>query len=256
MNEKKIDNDALEVDFWDLANQLLKKAWIIAIVVLLSAILTFLYSYFLIDKEYRAATKIFVMDKTEIAGTPSGEDLNIGNQIRGDVEQIVKSRYVLRQVIDKLDLDMTPEQLYRKVNVYTLGDTRFVEISVIVDDPQQACDIANTIRDFSAERMVEVMNIDAINIVDVAEVPRTYASPDIKGNTFKGAAIGFVICVIIIFLKYALDDAIYTSEDIKSRLGLSVLGTILYDGDPGTFNQKNWKRKMHIFSKGKKKNKK
>ena len=94
------------------------------------------------------------------------------------------------------------------------------------ESPQAAQTIANAIRTVSANHIKSVMDIEAVNVVDEANLPLSPAAPSITKYTALAAAIGIVLSAIIIVICYLLDDTIKSSEDIEKYLGLSTLALI------------------------------
>lgn len=129
-------------------------------------------------------------------------------------------------VIGKLDLDLKPEQLASKVEIGNTTDTRIVTIKVTDADPYQARDIANTLRDTAAEHIKNVMNIEAVNVVDEANIPDSPVGPSAMKNGMIAGILGCVIAVMIVIIRYLTNDTIQTAEDVERYLDLSTLGTL------------------------------
>ena len=71
-----------------------------------------------------------------------------------------------------------------------------------------------------------VMNTEAVNVVDEANIPDEPVSPSIKKNGLIGAVAGAFIAIIVIIVVYLTNDTILTSEDVERYLGVSTLGII------------------------------
>lgn len=65
----------------------------------------------------------------------------------GSYVNFVKLSPVLDQVIDKLDLEMTRDQLDSKLKVSKVPGTQIIQIEITMDDPQKAVDIVNATAD-------------------------------------------------------------------------------------------------------------
>ena len=112
------------------------------------------------------------------------------------------------------------------MRVSSQADTRILTITVNDSDPYVACEIANEIRDTAAEHIKEVMDIEAVNVVDEANVPMHKSGPSVVKNGFLAGVVGVVITCAYIVIKFIMNDTIQTSEDVERYLGLSTLGTI------------------------------
>jgi capsular polysaccharide biosynthesis protein len=168
---------------------------------------------------------------------------------------MIQSRTVAESVISELGLDLTPEELIAKISVDTSGDsTRVLTITVTDEDPYTARDIADTVREMAAEQIKNVMNIEAVNVVDKANVPDQPYSPSVKKNGVLGGLLGILISAAIIVLMHLMNDTIKTAEDVEKYLGMSTLGTIPLT--KGTADSKPKKRRKAADVKTAKRSKK
>ena len=111
------------------------------------------------------------------------------------------------------------------MDVETISDTRLIEITVTDVNPVMAQLIANEIRKIASDRIMEVMDIQAVNVVDEVNLPEP-ASPSVPKWTVIGLFLGAVLCAMIIIIRFLLDDTIKTSDDIEKYLELSTLAMI------------------------------
>lgn len=240
--ENHREYDAIEVDLLEIISVLFGRFWIILGSGLLAAVIGFVISMFILTPTYESTTKIYILNKSE-STTVTYSDVQMGTQLTKDYAELINSRYVLEEVIKILSLsEMEYRDLLDKVSVHTPTDTRIVSITVTDTNPQQAMDIANCIREVAGEHIQNVMDIDAVNVVEEANMPTTKAGPSIPKWTLVGGALGaFLVCVIIL-IHYLLDDTIKTSEDVEKYLGLSTLALIPMAEDESNVKQRT-KRK-------------
>ena len=86
------------------------------------------------------------------------------------------------------------------------------------------------------------MNIDAVNVVDMANIPNEKSSPSLSKNGIIGGLLGVILATAIILIVYLTNDTVKTPEDVEKYLGLSVLGTIPYSSKMGNKSKKKKKR--------------
>ena len=135
--ENHRDNNIVEIDLLEIISILLNRFWVI----FGAALLAVTYS-----------------------------DVQMGTQLTKDYAELINSRYVLETVIGQLSLpEMEYKDLLKKVSVHTPTDTRIVSITVTDYDPQQAQNIANCIREVAGEHIQNVMDIEAVNVVEEAK---------------------------------------------------------------------------------------
>ncbi len=224
--ENHRDNDIAEIDLLEIISILLNRFWVIFGAALLAAAAGFMISKFVLTPTFESTTKIYILNKSENT-TVTYSDVQMGTQLTKDYAELINSRYVLETVIGQLSLpEMEYKDLLKKVSVHTPTDTRIVSITVTDYDPQQAQNIANCIREVAGEHIQNVMDIEAVNVVEEANLPTVKAGPSVIKWTAVGGILGvFLVCAVIL-IHYLLDDSIKSSEDVEKYLGLSTLALI------------------------------
>lgn len=224
MENQRVD-DEIEIDLLEIFGVLLSRIWLILGVGITIALACFAVSKFVLIPYYDSTTKIYILNKTDNA-TVTYNDVQMGTQLTKDYAELINSRYVLEEVIKELSLEEDYPELLKKVSVNTPTDTRIVSITVEDEDPAQAMNIANCIREVASEHIQNVMDIEAVNVVETANMPVEKAGPSVVKWTVIGGAAGiFLICAVIL-IQYLLDDTIKSSEDVERYLGLSTLALI------------------------------
>lgn len=224
--QRERENQEIEIDLLELFHILLGRIGLILNVGLLAAISCFIISKFVMTPFYESTTKIYILNKTESTSV-TYSDVQMGTQLTKDYAQLIGSRYVLEEVIQKLGLeDMTYAELLKTVSINTPTDTRIVSITVENTDPVQAMKIANCIREVAGEHIQNVMDIEAVNVVETANMPTRKAGPPVFRWTFIGGVIGVLLVCAMILMQYLMDDTVKSAEDVEKYLGLSTLALI------------------------------
>ena len=236
------NNDEIEIDVLELFHVLLDKIWVIILAGAVAALAVVAATILFITPQYQSTTKMYVLSKQD-SNTLTSQDMQTSLSLTKDYAELIKSRTVTEGVITQLNLDMTHEQLLSKMTVDSATDTRILSISVRDADPYVACEIANAIRDVAANHIKNVMDIDAVNVVETANIPENKISPSIKKNGLVGGVAGVAIAIAIILITYLSNDTIKTQEDVERYLGLSTLGTIpMSEADRKNKNKKKHKK--------------
>lgn len=225
MEQKKKGARGLEVNVGELLTVLVNKWWIILLSAMAAAAVFFFGTKLFVVPEYESVTKIFVLSQ-ENGNYLTSTDLQLSSYLTKDYAELIKSRTVAEEVIEELQLDMSPESLMGMVYVQIKSDTRVVAIVVRNSDPKLAQELANAIRVVSARQIVDVMGVEAVNVVDEANLPVSPSSPNLTKNVFMGCAWGFLIAVALILLLHLMDDTIKTVDDVEKYLDLTVLASI------------------------------
>lgn len=218
-------DDEIEIDLKEIFSVLVRKSWLIILLGLMLALGAMVGTKIFITPTYQSTTKMYVLAKQDNDMVTSG-DLQTSTLLTQDYVELIRSRTVTESVIAQLGLDMTHEQLINKLDVTVRGETRIIYISVIDEDPYVARDIANAVRDSAAVHIKNVMNSEAVNIVEEANIPEEKYGPHTVRNGVLAGAVGVLVAIIIILVQYISNDTIKTAEDVERYLKLSTLGTI------------------------------
>lgn len=236
--ENQWERDEIEIDLLKVFQILLDRIWLILSAGLFMALICFAVSMFVLIPTYESTTKIYILNKTE-NNSVTYSDVQMGTQLTKDYAELINSRYVLEEVIQQLLLDLEYRELLKKVSVTTPTDTRIVAITVEDTDPVQAMNIANCIRETASEHIQNVMDIEAVNVVETANMPTEKAGPSVIKWTLIGGLLGiFLICAVIL-VQYLMDDTIKSSEDVEKYLGVSTLALIPMASQENGSKQKN-----------------
>lgn len=221
----KQDNDEIEIDLMEIFMVLMRWIWVIAAAAAVGGLIMLIYSKFFITPTYESTTRIIVLN-TEKNDDLSLSDLQLGTQLTGDYSKLITSRYVVEKVIEQYDLDTNYESFVKLIKVSTATNTRIIEITLTDTDPLMAKEMVDSLRNIAAERIKEVMAIQAVNLVDEGNIPTEKAAPSVKKYTLIGILIGGFLSVAVILVLYLLDDTIKSAEDVEKYLHLSTLGLI------------------------------
>lgn len=217
-------NEEIEIDLIDIFYLLRARLWIILMSGILLAATVGLISKFLITPIYSSTTKLYILSKS--TSITSLADIQLGTQLTQDYMVLVKSRPVVEQVIENLDLDMTYGQLAEVITVSNPSNTRILEIRAEYPDPFVAKQIVDEFATVSVDRIAQIMDTEKPTIVEDGYASPNPTSPNTRRNAIIGGCIGVFLAAGIIIVLYLLDDTIKTSEDIEKYLGISTLGII------------------------------
>lgn len=143
-----------------------------------------------------------------------------------DYEELIVSRDVLEPVISKCELKDDYEDLLKRVKVENITDTRIISITAEDPSPLMAQEIASSIRETAAAHIKNVTDVEAVNIAQAANLPIEPASPSKLIWAVLSLALGLLIAIIALVVRFLLDDTIKYSSDIEKYLALSTLALI------------------------------
>ena len=230
-------DDEIEIDLVEVFRLLVSKLGIIILSGMIFAFLAIIGTKLFITPKYQSITKMYVLAQQN-SDTVTNSDLQTSTLLTKDYAELITSRTVAESVIANLRLDLKYDELIDKIEVGTTYDTRIITIKVIDEDPYVARDIANAVRDTAAEHIKSVMNIEAVNVVDAANIPDQKCSPSVSKNGLLAGMLGCFLAVVILLIQYLSNDTIKVSEDVEHYLGLSTLGVIPMEKTDGKKKKK------------------
>ncbi|MER1956103.1 MAG: Wzz/FepE/Etk N-terminal domain-containing protein [Solibacillus sp.] len=205
-----------------------KRIVLIIIFIIISISISIGVTFYVLTPIYQAQTQILVNQKSNSVETNSWQATDIDLRLINTYNEIITSPVILTPVIEKLELDTTPEQLMEQITVSSKSDSQVVNISVIVPDPLNAVEIANTVAEVFKEQIPKLMSVDNITILSAAkqsDSPRPL-KPNKELNLVVGAVIGFMLGVGLAMYLEFLDTTIKSEDDIETFLHLPVMGVV------------------------------
>ena len=235
-------DDEIEIDLKELFYVIKRKLWIILLTGIVGAVGFGLFTAMVMKPVYTSSTMLYIVNKTTTL--TSLTDLQLGTQLTKDYKVLVTSRPITGQVMTNLDLNLSHEQLVKKIKVDNPTDTRILTISVEDTDPYMAKSIADEFASVASARMAEIMDSAPPNIVEEAYLPTQKTKPSITKNTMIGGLAGVFLAGAIILVLFVMNDAIKTPEDVEKYLGLNTLATIpVFEGETGAKKKKSKRKK-------------
>ena len=133
---------------------------------------------------------------------------------------------VMEDVIDALDLEMTPEDLRESITINNPVDTRILEVSVVNTDGELAKKITDKVVEVSSEYIGDKMEVVPPKIIEKGKIPTVQTSPSMTKNILIGFLAGIVLCGGIICVLTVMDDTIKSEDDVEKYLGVPVLASV------------------------------
>lgn len=238
-----------ELDLKELINIFWIKRFYIILIVIMFIIIGIVYSCVIITPEYKSSTTLVlakaepneVNTSTNTVATESitQTEVTLNQKLVSTYSELVKSKNVLRQVINNLKLkDLEEDELRKNVTVSSVKDTELIEITVTNKNAEYAHQIANEVAKVFTKKVSEIYNINNVHVVDEAEVSDVPYNINHVKDIIIFMFIGIVIASMYVLISNMLDTTVKASEDIEKKINLPVLAVIpVYD-----FNSKGGKK--------------
>lgn len=213
------------MEIGDYLRILRQRGWLIILMAALTAAAAFGYSK-IQPTAYESSLKILVQP----ARTDNGGALAVKQLLRGYV-QWINSSYRADDVINQLQLDMTPQELLGDVTVASDDSSYIIQINIENSDGDLANDIARTwgnrfiqwrIDDNADQRREDRVDAEFIDDPTIVGV-----TPNTKINTLAGAIFGALLGLMVIFVMEWIESGVMRrTADVERYLEIPVIGTI------------------------------
>ena len=220
------EKDLIQLDIMLLLRRIWEKKVLVVLVTLLFTAASLAYSIFLVTPKYSSTTKVYVVNQKKDDKAITTQDVQLGSLLVKDYKEIILSNKVMEDSAEKSGTGITAKELAKKVSVDAPKDTRIISITVQDKDPQVASDLANTVKEVSADQIKEVTKIDDVTTLEEAKAATSPSSPNIPKNGILATALGFILAVAGVVLFELLDDRVKRAEDIEEVMGLVLLGVV------------------------------
>lgn len=216
-----------ELDIRDLLAYFLSKSVQFFAIVSFVVTLGCLYSVFLQQPKYTSKTSIILTGfSSSETSSITQSDLTVNSKLVSTYQQIVKSRRVLNQVIDNLNLEYDTEVLAKKISVGSVKDTEIIEISVTDLEAKNAYLIANKVAEVFAREAKELYNLSNVSILDPAEISDYPSNYNITKQVVLYIGAGIVFAFFVLFVFYYFDTTIKSVSDVERKFEFTILGSV------------------------------
>ena len=220
------EKDFVQIDIMLLLRRIWSQKLIIVLTTLVFTAGALMYSLFIATPKYNSTTRVYVVNQKKDNQAITTQDVQLGTLLVKDYKEIILSNSVMSDVVAKNKLQIPPGELAKKISVDAPKDTRIISITVTDKDPQKARDLANAVREVSADKIKEVTKIEDVTTLEQAEAALTPSSPNVFKNSVLAALLGFILAVGGVVLIELMDDRIKRPEDIEETMNLVLLGVI------------------------------
>lgn len=191
------------------------------------ALATAVFSFVALANTYTASVSMYVLANSSEtqANTTLSTDLSASQMLTNDVSQLIQSERVLNQTANQLG--MTEQELEKyDVEVTSSTTTRLITIEVTGDTPNSAAAIANGLANTTNTVAQEIMDIEAVNVIDQAATPDEPSGPPRTLYVAAAFLAGIFVAVAIVVVMDMVNTRIRKPEEIEELLEIPVIGKI------------------------------
>ena len=214
------------IDLRELLATIKKRFWIVILTTVIAVGISAVMTNRTKVQFYQAKTTMIVnVEKNENQAMLTSDQISAGQKLAVLYGEIIKSRAVLQPVIERLNLEMTPQQLAGMISVSQVNETHIMNLSVTDTDPDRAKSIANTIPEVFTEEVKRTIKANGVEVLDQSLGGYPIASNNSTKVSISGV-LGVMIGLFIIFLIEFLDNKVKTPQDMEKYFNIPVLGVI------------------------------
>mgnify|MGYP001057974290 CR=1 FL=1 len=221
-NSKQYNKNKAEI----LKSKLIKNILTYSIIF---ALLSVVISNFIIVPEYTSSVTMMI-SKTEYEDNKKSSnkmyyEILANKSLISTYSEILKSRGILNQVINNLELDMNYTSLADKIYIRPIKGTQIISITVLDTNPMRAKDIANETANIFKSSIAEIIKVDNVNILDGAIIANNPIYPNIGRAISFWLYIGAIVGLFVTYYQNS-DKIIKSSDDVKYYFDIPTLGSI------------------------------
>ncbi len=214
------------IDLKDLFDYYKSKLGVVILFVVLVGILGCLYGLFIQKPMYKSSTSIVLISEAKDNSQLTYNDVSVNQNLVSTYSEIVKSKRVLGQVINNLNLDYSYGALSNNIEVSSVTGTQIIKITVTDENSKTAMKVANEIAKVFSKEIPELYNISNVNVLDTAEVASSAYNVNIAKQSTIFLLAGLVLGLGVVFVMYYFDRSVKNASQIEDKLKLPVLATV------------------------------
>jgi capsular polysaccharide biosynthesis protein len=216
------------IDLIEILNMLKRRLRLIIVLTFSITALTGMVSYFLLTPVYETSTQILVNQPPSEGEVFTSTELETSRELIETYNMIITSPRILDPALEQLSIDHTRNELSSQISVSGEGESQVLKITVEDSSQSAAVEIANTVAAVFQEEISQIMNVDNVSTLAVAEVQEN-PSP-VSPNTALNMGTAFILALglgigISMLLEF-LDNTIKSEAEIEAELHIPVLGVI------------------------------
>ncbi|HEV7188897.1 MAG TPA: polysaccharide biosynthesis tyrosine autokinase [Blastococcus sp.] len=185
---------------------------------------------------YTSHTEMFVSTTDSTSATEALQGGQFSQQRVTSYARLLTSDHLVRDVIDRLGLQRTPESLAADIHADAVPDTVLLDVSVTDPSPERAQLIAGAVGDVFRTTVATLETPQGaaaspvkVTVISGPDLPSSPSAPSPARDTIVGLLAGLVVGAGIAVARARLDRSVRDAQDAAALTGVPVIGMILRD---------------------------
>ena len=210
-----------ELGFKEILKDIYDKKLYIILAALIFGLIGNIYARYIVEPKYEASTTLILAtiqetDKVKKETTAiTQSDLNVNQMLISTYREIIESDAVLNEVIENLNLDLTPNELRRYIKVSAVKDSGLIEIRMRAPYKTMIAPVVKEIANVFSKRITEIYKINNIYVIDEPLTPTQPYNKNTLVYIAGFASFAIAVSLAIILVSKFFDTTIKNEEDIE-----------------------------------------
>lgn len=217
--------------------RVLREQWVVVVLAVLFGLAGAAGVYFIKPPEYTAQLTMYVSSQGADTTQAAFQGAQLSQDRVASYTELLTSPRVTSDVISKLGLSETPDELAERMKATSKLDSVLLDVTVTDRDPQRASDIVNAVGQVFPDLVTELERPTipdatpavAVRVVRPAQVPDKPSSTGLPATLALGLVAGLIVGIGGALTRNALDVSVKSPEHLKEIVAAPNLGTIAYD---------------------------
>ena len=194
---------------------------------IICALATAVFSFVFLANTYTSSVSMYVLTRSNTTNSTSSSlsstDLSASQMLTNDVATLIKS--------DRIESDTASALGLRNLNGYKISvtsqtTTRVLSVSVTGKNASETADVANKLAETTDNVAREVMDVQAINVIDKATEASSPSGPPRLMYTAVAFLAGIFLAIAIVVVMDMINTRVRNAEELEELLGIPVIGRI------------------------------
>lgn len=239
--DSKYRTDEIKIDVFDIIRDLIKDCWLIVLVGIAAAMISYIIADELYVPEYTTSATFVVTTK---GNSDIYENLDAANTVAQTLTNIFSSDVLAQKVAMDIGRDTVPGSIGAEV----INETNLFELSVTADSPSMAYQIIKSIINNYTSVTSNVFGNAILDLLEAPELP-AYASNYVDLSTIMRNSffIGMLAMAAILVLLSISRDNIKNEKEVAMKLDTKLFGVVYHENKNKTLRTKILKKNKSIL---------